>query len=354
MYRLKKLPYKKEFNSIQIYKHLSNANYRIGELKGLLDSIPYLGINLKLINLFESKNSSDIEGVNTCFKSIFIESIAAKKTDSDSSQVVNQLRATNIIYRDITTKNKITIKDLNRIQELIVPDYVGLRKVRGYKIYNKLTHKVLYTPPQNEYAIMEYYKNLIDYINAKESKYDPLIKMAIIHYQFECIQPYKKGNGKVGRILNIMSLVHCGRLAYPILNLSKFFNDTKVEYFSLLEKCHNDISYLDEFIIYVLKGIHETASYTINFIHQINRIINITKQEFKKKNPTLFSDKLIEHLFKYPYTKNELLRIDLNISRSTASKYLKSLVDLEFLESEKHGKEIVYKNKQLVNLFQMN
>jgi Fic family protein len=178
--------------------------------------------------------------------------------------------------------------------------------------------------------------------------------MAIMHYQFECIHPYKKGNGRIGRILNIMALVNSGRLSYPILNLSKFFDDTKEEYFSLLEKCHNDISYLDEFIIYVLKGIYETSTYTINFIHQINRIIENTKKEFKRKQPTLYSDALIEHLFKFPYTKNELLRNELNLSRSTATKYLKTLVELEFLESEKYGKEIVYKNKQLVNLFQMN
>ncbi len=354
MYRLRKLPYKKEFNSIQIYKYLSDANYCLGELKGLLDSIPYLAINLKLINLNEAKNSSDIEDINTSFKSILLNSMATMKTSSNSINVVNQLRATNIIYRDLITKNKITMNDINRIQKLVVPDQVGLRTIRGHKIYNKITNKVLYIPPQNEHAIIDYYQNLIDYANNKESKYDPLIKMAIIHYQFECIHPYKNGNGRIGRILNIMSLVHSGRLNYPILNLSKFFSDTKEEYFYLLEKCHNDINYLEEFIIYVLKGIYETSTYTINFIHQINRVIDTTKKEFKRKQPVLYSDKLIEHLFKYPYTKNELLRNDLNISRSTATKYLKALVDLEFLDSEKYGKELIYRNKQLVNLFQMN
>lgn len=354
MYRLKKLPYKKEFNSIQIYKYLSDANFRIGELKGLLDSTPYLTIILKYINLFEAKTSADIEGVHTDYRSIFLDSIAHKKTSTNSAQVVNQIRATNIIYNDIIKKEKLLMEDLNRIQELIVPDQSGLRMVRGHKIYNKLTNEVLYIPPQNKLTIVEYYQNLLDYINTKGSKYDPLIKMAIIHYQFKCIEPYNDGNGRIGRIINIMSLILCKRLKYPILNLSNYCYRNRKEYFYLLDKCHNDINFLDEFIIYVLKGIHEISKYTINLIYHINHIIDNAKSELMEKEPNIYSIELIEHLFKYPYTKNELVRNSLNLSRSTTTTYLKILVDIGFLECIKYGKEAIYINKHLETLFETN
>lgn len=354
MYRLKKLPYKKEFSSIEIYKYLSDANYSIGELKGLLDSTEHLGIVLKLINLFEAKTSSEIENVKTSLKSLFLDSIAQKKSCTNTKQVVNHLRATNISYRNLVKKNKLLIEDIHDIQELIFSDNPGLRVIRGHKIYNKVTNKVLLIPPQNKHVIEEYYQNLVDYINTKDSKYDPLIKMAITHYQFECIHPYKIGNGRIGRIINIMTLINSGRLHYPILNLSKYFNDTKEKYFSLLEKCHKDINLLDEFIIYVLKGIYETSNYTINFIHQLNRVIDSTKNQIIKKLPNVYSEDLLIHLFKYPYTKNELLRLSLNLSRSTSTKYLKQLVEAGFLESEKYGKEVVYKNIELIHLFNLN
>ena len=351
MYRLKKLPYKKEYISINIYKYLSDANYSLGELKGYLDSTPNLNVILRLVNIYEAKNSSDIEGVRTSCNDVFIQSITHKKKDPITNEVINHMRAINIMYRDLLTKNKLYIKDIDNVQKLITPDNIGIRKLRGHKIYNKVTNEVLYIPPQNKNAILEYYQNLVDYINEKHTSYDPLIKMAIIHYQFECIHPYKDGKGRVGRVINSMSLVQSRRLNHPILNLSRYLNDTKEEYFHLLEKCHNNINHLDEFIVYMLKGINETTKFTISFIEQINRIIKNTTIEMENKLPKIYSKQLLTHLFKYPYTKNELLKTDLMVSRTTATKYLKLLEETGFIESYNHGKEVIYKNIQLVNLF---
>lgn len=351
MYRLKKLPYKREYITLDIYKYLSDANYSLGELKGCLDTSPYLGIILRLINMYEAKNSCDIADLKSTFKDIFIKSISQKKSNETPHHIINHVRSINILYRDILIKNKLDISDINNIQRLISPDSSGLRMVRGHKIYNKITNKVLYIPPQDKNKILEYYENLISYINEKHSKYDPLIKMAIVHYQFECIHPYKDGNGRVGRIINSMSLVQSKRLNYPIINLSKYLNDTREEYFYLLDKCHNDINQLDEFIIYILKGINETSKFTISFIEQISRIITAKNKEIIEKLPKIHSEKLVNHIFKYPFTKNELLKTELNISRSTASKYLKLLEDHGFVKSYKNGKEILYKNTQFANLF---
>lgn len=351
MYRLKKLPYTKNYVTLDIYKYLSNANYTLGELKGILDTSPYLDVILRLLNVHEAKNSSAIEDVNVSLDDVFLQSISKLKKNVATLEVINHLRSINILYRDILTKNKLYIEDINRIQSFITPDQKGIRQLRGHKIYNKITNEVLYIPPQNQNAILDYYKNLLDYINSTHNRYDPLIKMAIIHYQFECIHPYKDGNGRIGRILNSMSLIQSRRLNYPILNLSKYLNDTKEDYFNLLEKCHNNINYLDEFIIYILKGIDETARFTVNFINQITRIITITKKDLQNKLPKIYSDSLLIHMFKYPYTKNELLRIELSTSRTTSTKYLKQLEDNGFLESFRYGKEVVYKNIALINLF---
>lgn len=354
MYRLKKLPYNKDYITTDIYKYLSDANYSLGALKGYLDSTPYLSVILRLINLYESKYSCDIENIETSFDKIFIQSISQKKGVQSSCAVVNHMRAINILYRDLLTKSKLEINDITHIQRLITPDYEGIRELRGRKIFNKVTNEVLYTPPQDKDLILDYYQNLMSYINEKHSTYDPLIKMAIVHYQFECIHPYKGGNGRVGRIINSMSLIQSGRLNYPIINLSKYLSDTKESYFHLLGKCHNNINYLDEFIIYILKGINETAKFTLSFIEQLNRIMENTNKELKIRLPKIYSKKLVTHIYKFPYTKNELLRTDLGISRTTTSKYLKLLEDNGFVESFRYGKEIVYKNTQFVYLFTSN
>ncbi|AIO18516.1 Adenosine monophosphate-protein transferase SoFic [Candidatus Izimaplasma bacterium HR1] len=351
MYRLKKLPYKKDYITVDIYRFLSNANYTLGELKGVLDSTPYLEVILRLLNIYEAKTSSEIEGVKSSFEDVFLQSVTSLKKNPHTNEVINHLRAINIIYRDILTKNKLYLEDINRIQELIAPEQKGIRRIRGHKIYNKLTNKVIYIPPQNQNAILDYLENLLEYINLNHDRYDPLIRMAIIHYQFECIHPYRDGNGRIGRIINSMSLVLSRRLNYPILNLSSYLNNTKETYFKLLEKCHNDINYLDEFIIYMLKGINETGKFTVTFINQITRLINNYKQEMLSKLPKIYSERLLVHLFKYPYTKNELLRIELNTSRTTSTKYLKLLEEAGFIESFKYGKEVVYKNTQLINIF---
>lgn len=351
MYRLKKLPYKEEYVRVDIYKYLSDANYRLGELKGKLDSSIYLDSILRLVNMYEAKNSSAIESVNTTMEDIFLQSISSLRKTNEIRSVINHIRSINILYRDIITKNMIIKDDLDRIQSLITPNEIGTRVLRGHKIYNKVTSEVLYIPPQNSNAIHDYYQNLLDYINSPNIKYDPLIKMAIVHYQFECIHPYKDGNGRIGRILNTMTLILSRRLNYPILNLSKYLFDTKEEYFDILTKCHNNINHLNEFIIYILKGINETTIHTISLVEQIERIMSQTKQELLEKLPKIYSDNLLIHLFKYPYTKNELLRTALNTSRTTATKYLKLLEEKGFIESAKYGKEVVYKNIQLINIF---
>lgn len=351
MYRLKRLPYKKDYIKEEVYKYLSNANFTLGELKGLLESTNNINVIIRLINVYEALNSSAVEGVISDIDSILLHSVTSYKKNEDTKAIINYIRSVNIIYNDIIKKNMISIEDIHRIQKLLIPADPGIRNIKGHKIYNKLNNSVLYIPPQRENTIVSYFENLIDYINNDPDKYDPLIKMAIIHYQFECIHPYYDGNGRVGRIVNTISLVLSNRLNYPILNLSSYINETKEQYITLLDRCHNDITHLNEFVRYMLIGINETGKFTISFIHQINRVIDYYKKETKKLCPKIYSNELVLHLFKFPYTKNEIFRSELNLSRTTATKYLKELESNGLLESFKYGKEVIYKNTQLKNIF---
>ena len=351
MYRLKKFPFKQQITSLEMYKILSEANLYLGELKGILEVIKHPQIITKLINIGEAKTSCEIENILTTYDDVFKEMIVPKKDSYGAKVIIQYMRATKVMFRNIVLSKEISQSSLETIQEMIEPENAGFRSLPGLKIYNKKTNKVIYVPPQNKNQILLFFDNLLQYINNDLDEYDPLIKMALIHYQFECIHPYLDGNGRTGRILNVNYLVYKHRLSYPILNLSKYLRETKEQYFELLTQTHNDSSTIDVFVIYMLKAIRETTRYTINFIHQVNRIMETTDREIKQKLPKIYSKELVLHLFQYMYTKNELFRISLNISRTTATKYLKELVKHGFLVEEKYGKETIYKNMEYVNFY---
>jgi Fic family protein len=212
------------------------------------------------------------------------------------------------------------------------------------------TNEIVHTPPQLESDIRDLLKNLEEYINS-ETEYDPLIQLALLHFQFESIHPFYDGNGRTGRILNILYLVLKQKINQPILYLSKYIIENKSQYYDLLKLCNQDISHIGDFVSYILNGIYETSKYTISMILRINELIILTKEAMKERLADIYSDEIISHLFSYLYTKNEFFRDSLGISRPTATKYLKELEKEGFLVSERVGKEVVYKNIQLLNIF---
>lgn len=216
-------------------------------------------------------------------------------------------------------------------------------------ILNERTNEIIHTPPQKESDITDLLYNLEVFIN-ENSQYDPLINMPLIHFQFESIHPFYDGNGRTGRILNILYLVLKDKIQEPVLYLSNYIFDTKDQYYQLLKKCNDNVIYIEEFVKYILQGISVTSKYTINLILKINQTIETTKKEMKKRLPNINNYEIVLHLFSHMYTKNEFFREDLNIARATATKYLKLLEKEEFIVSEQIGKEVIYKNVQLFNL----
>ena len=350
MKRLELLPFDVDLNTTEILKKLSIANSTIGELKGIINILPNPNLILSLINIRESKDSSAIENIITTYEDIFKELIAKKDISKSSKEVLDYKRAIEYGFNELNEKGFISTNSLIRIQSIIEPNMGGIRKLPGTVIKNMETNMIVHTPPQNEQDIRELLKNLEDYINI-DNDYDPLINLALIHFQFESIHPFYDGNGRTGRILNILYLVLKEKLQTPILYLSKYIIENKNTYYDLLQMSNKDILNITNMVEFILDGVIQTSEYTIELVLKINELIAMTKIEINLRLPSIYSDELVNHLYGYLYTKNEFFRSELNISRPTATKYLKALENEGFVVSEKVGKEVVYKNTQLLNIF---
>ncbi len=344
-----KLPFNVDLNTIDILKQLSIANNKIGELKGILNLLPNPGLVLSLVLISESKDSSAIENIITTYDQIFKEMVSKYPAGGKPKEVVNYKNATEHGLKLIKEKQFLNTNIIVEIQERIEQNKGGIRRLPGTVIMNDVTKEIVHTPPQNEIEIRSYLKNLEEYINL-DSDYDPLINMALIHFQFESIHPFYDGNGRTGRILNVLYLVLKEKIQEPILYLSKYIVENKDEYYSLLKKCNEDINYISDFVIYILRGVTETSKTTIELIMSINNSIDIMKDEMKSRLPEIYMFEIVQHLFSFLYTKNEYFKEDLNISRATATKYLKLLEKEGFIVSERLGKEVIYKNVQLFML----
>ena len=343
------LPYSVNLNTVEILKQLSIANNNIGELKGILNLLPNHKLILSLILISESKDSSAIENIITTYDEIFKDIVSKAPSSGKPKEILNYKKAIEHGLQLITNNQFISTNILVEIQERIEKNKGGVRKLPGTVIMNDVTKEIVHTPPQNEKLIREYLFNLEQYINS-ESEYDSLINMALIHFQFESIHPFYDGNGRTGRVLNILYLVLKEKIQEPILYLSKYIIENKNEYYRLLKICNENINNIPKFVLYILKGITETSKATVDLIMSINHSIEITKAEMKRKLPDIYRFEIVEHLFSFLYTKNEYFRENLNISRATATKYLKALEAEGFILSERLGKEVIYKNVQLFNL----
>lgn len=344
-----KLPFNIDLNTVKILKQLNIANNKIGELKGMINLIPNPKLILSLINMIESKDSSAIENIITTYDEIYKELVINNKKGGKSKEVINYKKAIEHGTSLINIKGFISANLIKEIHSIIEPNKIGIRRLPGTVILNDFTNEIVHTPPQTENEIRHLMFNLERYINEND-EFDPLIQMALIHFQFESIHPFYDGNGRVGRIINILYLVLKEKVTEPILNLSKYVVENKNKYYELLRKSNEDIKYIEDFVLYMLKGVEETSVYTINLINRINEQIELSKKLIKERLPELDKDEIVNHLFSYIYTKNEFFKNSLKISRVTATKYLKLLEKEGFLITERVGKEVIYKNVQLFNL----
>lgn len=344
-----KLPLSIDLNDVETLKLLSNANNKVGELKGIINQLPNPQILLNAITLGEAKDSSEIENIVTTYDEIYKEMTSESSISANAKEVLRYRKAISLGFEELKRNGFISIRSLINIQNCIESDKGGIRKLPGTVIKNTRTGEILHTPPQSEAEILDYLSNLEKYIN-QDNEYDPLINMGVIHYQFETIHPFYDGNGRTGRILNVLFLVMMNKLSYPVLYLSRYIIQNKDEYYTLLRECNNNEENIRIFVRYMLKGIEETSDFTIRFIDEIIQSMEQTAMLMKERLPKIYSKELVEYLYYEFYTKNEYLRNEFKISRSTANKYLKLLEEQGFVISEKVGKEVIYKNVALFNL----
>ena len=236
-----------------------------------------------------------------------------------------------------------------QLVQTIRKNKAGIQKTPGTKIQNAATGKTVFTPPEGEQVIRQKLKNLEDYIHAEDGV-DPLVKLAVIHYQFEAIHPFIHGNGRTGRILNSLFLVQRGLLDLPVLYLSKYIIQHKRDYYRLLRTVTEKQEW-ESWVLYMLDAIQETADFIRKRIIDIRDLLEETAQLAKRKLPArVYSRDLLELIFRQPYTKVQFLVEEGIAKRQTAAEYLKALEAIEILAAQKKGKEVLYVNTRLYTL----
>ena len=344
------LPPDTDFETKSILKQLANSRSALSELKGYSELLPNKNILVNTIVLKEAKNSSEIENIFTTDDELY-EALAIdlKNITPETKEVLDYRSALWHGNNLMKVKNLISTNIIIEIQKVLKTTSKGIRKMPGTKIINNRTNKVIYTPPDSEKLLRDLLQNLEEYINLDSDDIDPLIKLAIIHYQFEAIHPFPDGNGRTGRILNVLYLVLKKLLDDPILYLSDYIIKTKNEYYLLLQEVTTRQNW-EKWILYILKGIEETSIQTLQMIKDIKALLDSTIEKVQRELPKIYKKELIECIFYQPYTKINFIKEKLCVRRQTASDYLKQLEDIGILSSVLKGKLVVYINNELYQL----
>lgn len=343
------LPPEVEVESKQILKKAISANAALAELKGILNTIPNPAILINAIVLQEAKSSSLIENVVTTNDKLYQSAASTgMEIDPNTKEVLNYREAIWKGYKKLKENSILSTNTFIQIVDTIKGNTSGIRKIPGTAISTN-TGRIIYTPPEGESVIREKLKNLEDFIHNGKKGMDPLIKMAIIHYQFEAIHPFHDGNGRTGRIINILYLVYKELIPIPVLYLSKYIIENKGSYYEKLREVTEENKWPD-WIMFMLDGIEETADFTVRLVEGIRDLLNETVKDVKEKLPKIYSRELVEILFEQPYCRIQNL-VEAGIgSRNTASKYLKALCEIGVLESHRVWKENLYLNVKLWEL----
>lgn len=348
--KLEMLPYKNvNLKTNKILEQLTLSSRALAELKGYANTIPNMHILINAVTINEAKDSSAIENIVTTHDDIYKVLTESGYKEENAKEVVDYRNAIWAGYEQIKKDGFINTNTIVKIQGMIEHNNAGIRKLPGTELKNSLTGETIYIPPQNEEEIRDYLRNLEEFINNNEDEIDPLIKVCLIHYQFESIHPFYDGNGRTGRILNILYLVLNKLIDSPILYLSKYINKTKQEYYKLFNEVRNNNNF-EDWILYILKGIEITSKETITLIEKIQNEMKNYKEEFRTKLPKIYSKELLENLFYEVYTKIAYIEKACSVTRLTATSYLNQLEEIGLLESEKIGREKIYKNLRLIKL----
>lgn len=338
-------PSQEVWEQIEVYKVLAEARAALAELKGRCPVIPNPYMLINTLVLQEAKDSSSIENIFTTSDKLYRAFASSMVVaDAQTKEVLRYRQALLTAWENLK-ENDFSISIIENIYHEIKEKNDG---VRDSEVYIGNAFETIYTPPCCKDVLLEKLNNWIDFAKADDA-IDPLIKLAILHYQFEAIHPFSDGNGRTGRILNVLFLSKLNLLDYPILYLSKYINTYKNDYYRFLREVTFSGNWT-EWIIYMLTAVKETAIYTLKKVNNIYSLFQETLDKVQKETPDVYSYELVSLLFEQPYCKIAFL-VDKGIaSRNTASKYLGALEKIGILKKEQSGSESLYINKKLYQL----
>ena len=348
-FTLQPLPPKDFIESVAVLKQLAKAHRYLAELKGTAKTIPNESILINTLTLQEAKDSSEIENIITTHDDLYKENVLIDTKKHASKEVLNYAHGLKLGFEIVRNEKLLLNKHILTIQKELLQNNAGFRTQAGTKLVNSQGQTV-YTPPQSTNEVLDLMSNLEKFINDNDfSDIDPLIKMAIIHYQFESIHPFYDGNGRTGRIINILYLVLSGLLDIPILYLSRYITQNKADYYKVLQGVRETNDW-EAMVLYMLKGVEVTAEQTIVLITNIRDLMADYKTRIRTELPKIYSQDLINILFRNPYTKVEFLQDELRLKKRTALNYLDKIAEMGFLQKTKLGKDNYYLNTELISV----
>ncbi len=350
-YTIPHLPLSVDLETKSVLRKLAAAHRALAELKGVAGIIPNQSILIDTLSLQEAKDSSAIENIITTNDELYKSDLAAMQFPSYAAkEVYSYALALRNGYEQVKKGGLLVNTNILEIQKTLEENSAGFRKLPGTVLKNDKTGEVVYSPPQDLSQINLLMNNLEKFINDDQSNdIDPLIKMAVIHHQFESIHPFYDGNGRTGRIINILYLVKEGLLDIPILYLSRYINQNKYQYYQLLQAVREDQAW-EAWVLYILDGVVETSRQTVDLIYKMRDLMQSYKHKMRDELPLIYSQDLLNNLFRHPYTKIDFVMDELQIHRNTALKYLEELVQVGLLDKHRIGKENFYLNTALFHL----
>jgi Fic family protein len=350
-YSIPLLPLDIDIESKKVLKKLARAHQALAELKGVAATIPNESILINTLALQEAKDSSAIENIITTQDELFQSDAASKNFVTVAAKEVHYYAdALRYGFELVKTQGLLTNNHILEMQSTLEDNNAGFRKLPGTALKNDATDETVYSPPQEHQEIVDLMTNLEKFINDDTlCDWDALTKMAVIHHQFESIHPFYDGNGRTGRIINILYLVKQDLLKIPVLYLSRYINQNKADYYRLLQAVRTENAW-EEWVLFILDGVEQTSRQTIVLIEDIRRMMQATKKMMRAELPKIYSQDLLNNLFRHPYTKIEFVVDELQVSRQTAARYLDKLVNLGLLRKYKLVKDNFYLNVALYEL----
>lgn len=329
---------------------MTEASRQLAEFKGVVASIPNTRILLSSLAIQEAKDSSEIENIVTTHDELFLQASGAGGPESPTAKEVLRYReALNVGSELVQQHGLITNNHILRIQQELEPNKPGFRKTPGTHLRDG-AGRIVYTPPQDANAIVELMNQLETDLNAPDgSELDPLVRMAVMHHRFESIHPFYDGNGRTGRIINVLFLLKEELLTLPVLYMSRHIVRTKADYYRLLQSVRDHGSW-EEWVLYMLSAVAESARHGIELVRAIHALLLDVKHQVRRDFHKFYSQDLINNLFAHPYTKIQFVESDLGVTRLTAARYLDALAEAGILRKLKVGRSSYYINVRLFDL----